>query len=189
MLLCCWGFRSSSCRELLLGPRGAAAPLCLAKEKRLLQEPRKGNVSPRTHRLRLSFPTVEPLWYPGQINRVRKRGGLSPIKVSREAAAELSHGCWSLERRWIVVTCEAGIGGSDTATQFFSPFWTCSFSDCLHHHLLSVRLDPSCPILPGLHKQEHPWLFVACDWLSSHQLVMKQSLWKFLLFLHAYFSS
>lgn len=42
------------------------------------------------HRLTLSFPTVYPLWHAGWVNRFGKRGGLSPIKVIREVAAELS---------------------------------------------------------------------------------------------------
>lgn len=164
----------------LLGPWGAASPLCLAKQ------PRKGDVSPSTPTI---FSTVYPLQYAWQVNRFSKRG-LSPVKVNREVAAELSLIAGPLKevRLWSSVRLEqveeryshsvlSSLSEHGVSVVTFSP-----------HSALSVRLHSSCPVPTGSLQQGCPLLAVVCD-CRSHRLVMKQVLWKFFLVLQVYFFS
>lgn len=80
----------------------------------------------------------------------------------------MSYDCRSLERQWIVVTCEAGTGRR--VTQPLSSFPLSEHG--LSAIVFTTMLSPFCQawfLLPCPHwslQKEHPWLFVCGLWLS-----------------------
>lgn len=124
---------SSSCQRFLLalsGPQGAATLLCLAWWKRLPREPHSPAMF---HSPLVQF--VPCGMQDRQTELGEKEDYLLSKLIEKSPQNHLLRLLVSSKMKPIVDTCEAGTGGSDTATyRPFLPLWTSSCSNHLHPH-------------------------------------------------------